>query len=81
MTMRACMAVLLVAPATNACALATVQPPPALDAMAAALAGYFLWSALQSPLLRLPTLRDFQRAQGDIVIDWVQARAARSQIG
>jgi aminoglycoside phosphotransferase (APT) family kinase protein len=47
-------------------------PEAKLFPMAVALAGFFLWNSLQPPFPRLPTLREFQRTQGDVVIRWLE---------
>ena len=47
-------------------------PDSKLFPMAAALAGFFHWNCLQPPFPRLPTLREFQRTQGDVVIRWLE---------
>lgn len=48
--------------------------PAALDAVIAAIAGYFTWSALQPPPPGLPTLRPFQDAQGVVARRWLARR-------
>ncbi|MFI7404394.1 aminoglycoside phosphotransferase family protein, partial [Streptomyces sp. NPDC049541] len=44
----------------------------------AALAGYFVAHALQPPPPGLPTLRAFQRAQGDTALAWLRRRLKAS---
>ncbi|KUN00055.1 aminoglycoside phosphotransferase [Streptomyces yokosukanensis] len=48
--------------------------PDAVTAALAALAGYFLRSSLAPPPPGLPTLRPFQRAQGDAALAWLRQR-------
>ncbi|MDP8923711.1 MAG: aminoglycoside phosphotransferase family protein [Chloroflexota bacterium] len=45
--------------------------PGAVAAVAAAIAGFFTWQALQPPLPGLPTLRAFQAAQGAVARGWL----------
>jgi aminoglycoside phosphotransferase (APT) family kinase protein len=42
-----------------------------LAAMACALAGFFVVSALAPPPAGLPTVREFQRAQGEVALRWL----------
>ncbi|MCZ0978820.1 hypothetical protein O1L60_05010 [Streptomyces diastatochromogenes] len=42
-----------------------------------ALAGCFLHQSVQPPPPGLPTLRGFQRAQGEAALDWVRERTRR----
>jgi aminoglycoside phosphotransferase (APT) family kinase protein len=56
---------------------ARAAAPAAIDAIIAALAGYFTWSALQPPPPGLPTLRAFQDAQGIVARRWLAARTRR----
>jgi aminoglycoside phosphotransferase (APT) family kinase protein len=48
--------------------------PAAVTAVVAALAGFFVHESLQPPLPGLPTLRDFQAAQGRTALDWLRTR-------
>ncbi|MFF8999568.1 aminoglycoside phosphotransferase family protein [Streptomyces achromogenes] len=48
--------------------------PAAVTAALAALAGYFLRGSLQPAPPGLPTLRPFQRAQGDAALAWLRKR-------
>ncbi|MEV6964650.1 phosphotransferase [Hamadaea sp. NPDC051192] len=48
--------------------------PAAVDAVLAGLAGYFLARAAEPPVPLLPTLRDFQRAQGEVALRWLSGR-------
>ncbi|NUR70096.1 MAG: phosphotransferase [Hamadaea sp.] len=48
--------------------------PDAVDSVLAGLAGYFLANAALPPVPLLPTLRDFQRAQGDVALRWLGFR-------
>ncbi|MFF4834441.1 phosphotransferase [Streptomyces sp. NPDC001315] len=48
--------------------------PGAVTAALAALAGYFLEHALRPPPPGLPTLRPFQRAQGEAAVEWLRTR-------
>ena len=48
--------------------------PPAIDAVLCAIAGYFVVHALDPPPRGLPTVRDFQAAQGRVAIAWLQRR-------
>jgi phosphotransferase family enzyme len=54
--------------------LTQAADPDAVTAVAAALTGYFVHSSRQSPPPGLPTLRAFQRAQGDIGLAWLRKR-------
>jgi aminoglycoside phosphotransferase (APT) family kinase protein len=47
-----------------------------VDAVLAALAGYFLWHAMLPPPPGLPTLRPFQQAQGVHALAWLRRRLA-----
>ena len=53
---------------------ACAAPPQAIDAVIAAMAGYFTGSALQPAPPGLPTLRPFQAAQGAVARRWLAAR-------
>lgn len=46
----------------------------AVTAFIAGLAGYFVWGATQPPPPGLPTLREFQRAQGEHAVRWLRHR-------
>ena len=46
----------------------------ALDAVLAALAGFFVRQSLDPPPPGLPTLRRFQRAQAEVALDWLLPR-------
>ncbi|MEU9478440.1 phosphotransferase [Streptomyces sp. NPDC048191] len=48
--------------------------PDAVTAALAALTGYFLRSSLNPAPPGLPTLRPFQRAQGDVALEWLRKR-------
>ncbi len=48
--------------------------PAAVTTALAALAGYFVEHALRPPPPGLPTLRAFQRAQGDAALAWLRRR-------
>ncbi|MER5751881.1 phosphotransferase [Streptomyces sp. NPDC002088] len=48
--------------------------PGAVTAALAGLAGYFLEHALRPPPPGLPTLRPFQRAQGEAAVEWLRTR-------
>ncbi|WP_037670968.1 phosphotransferase family protein [Streptomyces griseus] len=48
--------------------------PDAVTVALAALTGYFLSNALQPPPPGLPTLRPFQRAQGEAALEWLRGR-------
>ena len=49
--------------------------PTSITAAVAATAGYFTHGALQPPPPGLPTLREFQAAQGAVARDWIAQRA------
>jgi aminoglycoside phosphotransferase (APT) family kinase protein len=55
--------------------LARDADPDAVTAALAGVAGYFLSHALKPPPPGLPTLRAFQRAQGEAALDWLRKRA------
>ena len=42
--------------------------------MAVALAGLFMWRCVQPPPPQLPTIRKFQRDQGDVVMRWLKTQ-------
>jgi aminoglycoside phosphotransferase (APT) family kinase protein len=50
----------------------------AVDAVLAALTGYFLFHATWPAPQNMPTLRAFQRAQGEAALAWLRARTARN---
>src|SRR5204863_381053 len=52
--------------------------PAAVTAVVAALAGFFVYESLQPALPGLPTLRDFQAAQGRTALDWLSTRVGWS---
>ncbi|QFG20078.1 aminoglycoside phosphotransferase family protein [Actinomadura sp. WMMB 499] len=54
--------------------LADATDEGAVTAVLAATAGYFVHSARQPPPPGLPTLRAFQRAQGEIALAWLRDR-------
>jgi hypothetical protein len=56
--------------------LSSTVDPDAVNAMTAALAGYFIHTSLQPPPLNIPHVRTFQRAQGDAALAWLQTRIA-----
>jgi aminoglycoside phosphotransferase (APT) family kinase protein len=49
-------------------------PAERVDAVLAALAGFFVYASAQQPPPGLPTLRDFQRAQGVEALAWLRRR-------
>ncbi|HAY42698.1 MAG TPA: aminoglycoside phosphotransferase [Micrococcaceae bacterium] len=49
-------------------------PAESIDGFLAGMAGYFIDSARQPAPPGLPTLRNFQQAQGDAAIDWLRER-------
>ena len=55
-------------------ALAAAADPAMVTAVLAAVAGYFLCSAVKPVVPALPTLREFQRAQGLVAADWLRTR-------
>jgi aminoglycoside phosphotransferase len=54
--------------------LARAADPAAVDAALAALAGFFVHDALLAPPPGLPTLREFQRLQGEPALAWLRSR-------
>lgn len=48
--------------------------PDAVNAVLAAVVGYFLVDSLQPAPANLPTIRTFQRAQGDVGLAWLRER-------
>jgi aminoglycoside phosphotransferase len=55
-------------------AIGSTADPDRVNAVLAAVAGYFLVGALQPPPPNLPTLRTFQRLQGDVTLNWLRGR-------
>jgi Ser/Thr protein kinase RdoA (MazF antagonist) len=55
-------------------AIGSRADPDAVDAMLAAFAGFLLIGSLQPAPPNLPTLRTFQRLQGDAALGWLRAR-------
>lgn len=53
---------------------AQAAEPQAVDAVLAALTGYFLFGSLQPAPRNMPTVRAFQRAQGDAALAWLRRR-------
>ncbi|MFN2389864.1 MAG: aminoglycoside phosphotransferase family protein [Actinomycetota bacterium] len=53
-------------------------PPADVDAVLAALAGFFVFKGLQPDAPGLPTLRAFQRAQGKVAVAWLRRRLTGS---
>jgi hypothetical protein len=51
--------------------------PEALDRVLAAVTGFFTHAATLPDPPGLPTLRAFQRAQGDVAAEWLLGRLAR----
>jgi hypothetical protein len=52
--------------------LTGIDPRPAADVITA-LTGYFMWQYRQPPPPSLPTVRAFQRAQGEALLPWLKA--------
>ncbi|GAA3136504.1 aminoglycoside phosphotransferase family protein [Streptosporangium carneum] len=48
--------------------------PEAVTVVLAGLAGFFVWQGRQPDLPGLPTLRAFQRAQGEAALGWLRTR-------
>jgi Ser/Thr protein kinase RdoA (MazF antagonist) len=48
--------------------------PDRVNALLAAVTGYFLVNSLNPPPLNLPRLRMFQRLQGDVALEWLRSR-------
>jgi hypothetical protein len=46
----------------------------AVTALVVALAGFFVSGSLEPPPPGIPHLRAFQRAQGEVCLDWLQTR-------
>ena len=58
--------------------LGQAAAPDAVTIVVAALAGFFLWKGGQPAPPGLPTLREFQRAQGLVALDWLRQRTGWS---
>jgi aminoglycoside phosphotransferase (APT) family kinase protein len=54
--------------------LARVAPAADVTAVLCALAGYFISRSLMPPPPNIPTLRQFQRAQGQVALRWLRRR-------
>lgn len=52
-------------------------PEHDIDVVLAALTGFFIPRSMQPPVPNLPTLREFQRAQGMAALDWMIRRRAQ----
>jgi aminoglycoside phosphotransferase (APT) family kinase protein len=50
------------------------DPDPAVTSVVAAVAGYFVRQCRQPDPPGLPTVREFQRAQGVVALDWLRRR-------
>ncbi|WP_206061757.1 hypothetical protein [Nonomuraea basaltis] len=50
------------------------DPDPAVTAVVAAVAGYFVRQGRQPDPPGIPTVREFQRAQGVVALDWLRRR-------
>ncbi|WP_181957823.1 hypothetical protein [Nonomuraea longispora] len=50
------------------------DPDPAITAVVAAMAGYFVCQGRMPGPPGLPTVRAFQRAQGVVALDWLRRR-------
>ncbi len=48
--------------------------PEALTTFVVAIAGYFVSASLQPPPPGIPHVRAFQRAQGEVCLDWLTVR-------
>ncbi len=48
--------------------------PDALTTFVVAMAGYFVSASLEAPPPGIPHVRAFQRAQGEVCLDWLQIR-------
>ena len=55
-------------------AIGSAADPDRVNAVLAAITGFFLVGSLQPPPPNLPTVRAFQRAQGDVALDWLRTR-------
>jgi aminoglycoside phosphotransferase (APT) family kinase protein len=58
----------------NGHSLGRTAEPDAVNTAIAGLAGFFLYRSIQPPIPLLPTLREFQRVQGEIALDWLRGR-------
>ncbi len=58
-------------------AVARAADPAAISAVVAAMAGYFTWQSLLPRPPGLPTLREFQAAQGAVARRWLAQRVGR----
>jgi aminoglycoside phosphotransferase (APT) family kinase protein len=56
-------------------------PDRDIDATLAALAGFFVERSMQPPVPNLPTIRQFQLAQGSAALDWMAKRASLKKPG
>jgi hypothetical protein len=54
--------------------LGRTAQPGRVDAVLAAAAGFLVWRGSQPPPPGLPTLREFQRAQGAEALAWLRRR-------
>jgi len=54
--------------------LSHIAEPEAVNTAIAGLAGFFLYRSIQPPIPLLPTIRDFQRIQGMIALNWLRDR-------
>lgn len=54
--------------------LSTRAEPEAVDAVLAGIAGFFVARSLEPPVPLLPTIREFQRVQGEVTLDWLAGR-------
>ena len=54
--------------------LSRTAEPDAVNTAVAGLAGFFLCRSVHPPIPLLPTIREFQRAQGMIAFDWLRSR-------
>ncbi|HEY4018715.1 MAG TPA: phosphotransferase [Pseudonocardiaceae bacterium] len=55
-------------------AIGAVADPDAVNAVLAAIVGFFLVGSLQPAPPNLPTIRTFQRLQGDVALGWLRDR-------
>lgn len=55
-------------------AVGSAAEPDRVNAVLAAVAGFFLVGAIQPAPPNLPTVRTFQRLQGDVTLNWLRAR-------
>jgi aminoglycoside phosphotransferase (APT) family kinase protein len=58
----------------NAHPVTKAADPEAATAVIAALAGYFVRQSRQPPPPGIPTVREFQRAQGQVALSWLRQR-------